>query len=83
MKTTARERKVVVRLAAAWNAFLELQGAEPGHPDDLAEFRLGIHLCQMVVSHRLAARTDPETWSSAPADPLSQIDAGPITVDPS
>ena len=43
------ERAVLAHLAAAWNAYLELSKA---HPDQDAEFRLGIHALQ----HQILAR---------------------------
>lgn len=46
---TAQERVVLDKLAAAWNAYLELSKA---HPDQDAEFRHGIHTLQ----HQIMAR---------------------------
>lgn len=43
------ERAVLAHLAAAWNAYLELNKA---HPDQDAEFRHGIHALQ----HQIMAR---------------------------
>jgi hypothetical protein len=60
--TALRERVVLDHLAAAWNAFVELNGNDPGHPDDPIEFKDGIHRCQMIIAHRVAVRVDPETW---------------------
>jgi hypothetical protein len=60
--TSEREKKVGELLAEAWNHFIRMEGAEPGHPDDTQEFKFGIHLAQMVLAHRVARRADPETW---------------------
>lgn len=60
--TTDREKQVLELLAEAFNQFFRLNSLEPGHPDDLTEFKDGIHRCQMIVAWRLARRTDPETW---------------------
>ena len=43
------ERRVLDKLAEAWNAYLELSKA---HPDQDAEFRHGIHALQ----HQIMAR---------------------------
>lgn len=51
---TDRERLVVDRLAAAWNAFLELP--VDGRQDDVTEFRHGIHRLQEKILARPARR---------------------------
>ncbi len=63
--TTPEEQAVLSHLANAWNAFVVLERTDPGHPDNLTEFKDGIHRCQSVLAHRLAVRVDPEVWDSS------------------
>ena len=46
---TSDEQAVLEHLAAAWNAFLILP---PYHPDDVVEFRHGLHMLQNIVLAR-------------------------------
>lgn len=49
---TAEEVAVLEHLVAAWNAFLLLP---PRHPDDVTEFRHGLHALQALVMARPVA----------------------------
>jgi len=49
---TPNEQAVLEHLAAAWNAFLILP---PSHPDDVVEFRHGLHALQNIVLARSTA----------------------------
>lgn len=61
---TEAEEKVLDHLVSAWHAFLALERAIPGHPNDKDEFSRSISQCQMLISHRVAVRVDPQTWSN-------------------
>ncbi len=50
---TEQEKKVVLLLADAWNAFIELPVE---HPDDQNDFRGAIHHAQNIVFSRQARR---------------------------
>jgi hypothetical protein len=52
-KLTDRERKVVMKLIDAWNAFRDLPEV---HADDTTEFRHGIHRLQEKVLARPTRR---------------------------
>lgn len=56
---TDLERDVVMRLADAWNAYLQLPRACPVRQtdDDTTDFRKAIHDAQRIVLARPAART--------------------------
>lgn len=51
---TPGEQGVLSHLAVAWNGFLTLPKE---HPDDLDEFRRGMHVLQNIVLARPTART--------------------------
>ena len=50
---TKEEKAVIEALSVAWNAFCDLPSE---HPDDLDEFRRGIHILQRQVFARPARR---------------------------
>ena len=52
-RPTPQEEAVAVALGECWNAFLKLPRE---HPDDIEEFRHGIHGLQNIVLARLARR---------------------------
>lgn len=56
---SSTERLVLDRLGEAWSEFLKL---ERQHPDELGEFRHGIHRLQGLVAMRVARRYEPESW---------------------
>lgn len=56
---TVAERAVLDSLAAAWNAFIKLEGV---CPDDVNDFRKSIHDAQRIVASRIAGRVDPQVW---------------------
>jgi hypothetical protein len=56
---THEEGEVADALALAANAFARLPVQ---HPQELAEFVFGIHLCQGLLTTRLARRVAPEGW---------------------
>lgn len=47
-------------LVRVWNTFLEL---DPQHPDELNDFKNGIHQLQYVLMARGARRSNPEIYS--------------------
>lgn len=69
---SAEEGEVADALAAAANAFARLPVQ---HPQELSEFVFGIHLCQGLLTTRLARRVCPEGWpthSPPTSQPLHQ-----------
>lgn len=56
-----REIEILEHLAAAWSLWLDLPDR---HPDDLEEFRRGLHALQMLVAYRVACRAQPEYFRS-------------------
>jgi hypothetical protein len=61
------EQKVMACLNRAWSEFLKL---ERQHPDELDEFRHGIHHLQGLMAMRVARRHEPEDWPTYPeSDP--------------
>jgi len=61
MKTpyTDKEKIVADALILAWNSFCEL---ERMHPDEIDDFRKGIHDLQYVLGMRTLRREYPETY---------------------
>lgn len=64
--TSDQEKAVLNHLADAWNGFTAMPSQ---HPDDVEEFRRGIHACQAIIACRIAQRVDPETWPMRGGDP--------------
>lgn len=58
-ESTAEEKNVAALLGLAWDAFIKLPGMGP---QDREDFRRSLNHCQMLVSHRLAVRVEPEFW---------------------
>jgi hypothetical protein len=52
---TGEESAIMSALCEAWNMFEE-QDAQ--HPDNIEDFRRGIHLCQSVIATRIVMRND-------------------------
>ena len=53
------EEKVLNMLADCWNEFCKL---ETQHPDELNDFRDGIHKCQYVLAMRFAREYKPKLF---------------------
>lgn len=62
------ERRVLDKLAEAWNAYLELSKA---HPDQDAEFRHGIHALQHQIMARPTRRMLLDEIDTPPVQPRS------------
>lgn len=62
------ERRVLDKLAEAWNAYLELSKA---HPDQDAEFRHGIHALQHQIMARPTRRMLLDEIDPPPVQPRS------------
>lgn len=56
-----REKLVMNYLVEAWNAYVKLPQQ---HPDDIEEFRHGLHRLQHLMAVRHVRRADPENWPS-------------------
>lgn len=56
---TAEEGVVMDSLVAAFNAFAQL---ERQHPDELSDFKDGIHRCQDALALRVCRRAFPRGW---------------------
>jgi hypothetical protein len=46
-----KEKEILKLLGEVWNQFLNLQSQ---HPDELEDFKEGIHKCQYVIGMRFA-----------------------------
>ena len=60
-----QEKKVLEKLAEAWNEFLKL---EKQHPDEISDFCDGIHKCQLVIGMRFARESNPEIFPKKSKD---------------
>lgn len=70
-KITDHERRVIDRLAVAWNEYNALQLREN---EDKAEFRQCINRAAAIIALRVARRVNPECWTPD-ADSESQREA--------
>lgn len=59
-KITDHERRVIERLAVAWNEYNALQLREN---EDKAEFRQCINRAAAIIAVRVARRVNPECWT--------------------
>jgi len=57
---TDAERRVIDRLAVAWNEYNALQ---PRENEDKAEFRQCINRAAAIIAVRVARRVNPECWT--------------------
>lgn len=64
-KITDHERRVIDRLAVAWNEYNALQ---PLETEDKAEFRQCINRAAAIIAVRVARRVNPECWTPDPTD---------------
>ena len=62
---TDHERRVIDRLAVAWNDFNALQ---PVEDEAKAEFRHAINSAASIIALRVARRVNPECWTPSNAD---------------
>jgi len=56
---TTREGIVMDHLVDAWNEFMNL---ERQHPDEVDDFRNGLHRCQYALTMRILRRDYPEGY---------------------
>lgn len=63
-KITDHERRVIDRLAVAWNEFNALQ---PEEDEAKAEFRRAINSAASIIALRVARRVNPECWTPSNA----------------
>ena len=52
---TTEETAIMGALAEAWSAFVKL---DIEHPDNVEDFRRGIHQCQSVIAVRIVRRNE-------------------------
>lgn len=52
---TDKETAIMSALSEAWNMFAEMDAA---HPDNIEDFRRGIHQCQSVIAVRIVRRNN-------------------------
>ena len=69
-----KEKETIKNLTKAWNAFVAMYHSynedeldnQSCHPDDVDEFRHGIHHLQHIIATRAMRRVDPKTWPNYP-----------------
>lgn len=74
MKYSEKEEEVMKHLVEAWNAFVAMYDSyttdeldkKSCHPDDVEEFRHGIHTLQHILAARAMRRIDPKNWLHYP-----------------
>lgn len=54
-----KEELILEKISSAWRLFYEL---ESQHPDELKDFKEGIHKCQSVIALRFAREYRPDIF---------------------
>jgi hypothetical protein len=59
---TKLEKEVLDSITKAFNTYIEVEREEMQHPDDVIDFKNGVHVLQRIIATREARRLLPEVF---------------------